>query len=96
MGQGEAALRASYNGAMSPEEVSRRIQAALPGAVARVHSEDNVHFSAIVIAAQFSGLRTLERHQLVYRALGHAVGGEIHALSLDTLTPAEWADRGGA
>jgi acid stress-induced BolA-like protein IbaG/YrbA len=81
---------------MSPDEVSRRIQAELPGAVARVHSEDNVHFSALVIADQFAGLRTLERHQLVYRTLGSAVGGEIHALSLETLTSAEWADRGGA
>ena len=81
---------------MSPDEVGRRIQDALPGAVARVQSDDDVHFSALVIAAQFSGLRTLLRHQLVYRALGDAVGGEIHALSLDTLTPDEWAARGGA
>lgn len=81
---------------MSPDEISRCIQTALPGAVARVHSEDNVHFSALVIAEQFGGLRTLARHQLVYRALGGAVGAEIHALSLDTLTPGEWAERGGA
>jgi stress-induced morphogen len=46
-----------------------------------------------VIAPQFEGARTLARHQLVYRALGTAVGREIHALSLDTPTPDEWAGR---
>jgi acid stress-induced BolA-like protein IbaG/YrbA len=80
---------------MSPDEITRRIEAALPGARVRVQSEDNVHFAALVIAEQFAGLRTLQRHQLVYRALGAAVGGEIHALSLDTPTPAEWAGRAG-
>jgi acid stress-induced BolA-like protein IbaG/YrbA len=58
-----------------------------------VASDDGVHFSALVVAAQFEGLRAIARHQLVYRALGEAMGGAIHALSLDTLTPAEWAKR---
>lgn len=80
---------------MNAEEVRRRIEAALPGAEAQVRSDDNVHFEAIVVAPQFEGLRTLKRHQLVYAALGAAVGGEIHALSLDTPTPAELAARGG-
>jgi acid stress-induced BolA-like protein IbaG/YrbA len=80
---------------MSPDEVTRQIEAALPGARVRVQSEDHVHFAALVIAEQFAGLRTLQRHQLVYRALGEAVGAEIHALSLDTPTPAEWASRAG-
>jgi acid stress-induced BolA-like protein IbaG/YrbA len=80
---------------MSPDEITRQIEASLPGARVRVQSEDNVHFAALVIAEQFAGLRTLQRHQLVYRALGDAVGAEIHALSLDTPTPAEWASRAG-
>jgi acid stress-induced BolA-like protein IbaG/YrbA len=79
---------------VTPEQVSERIEAALPGAEARVRSDDNVHFAALVIAPQFAGLPRLKRHQLVYRALGGAVGGEIHALSLETPTPEEWA--GGA
>ena len=61
----------------------------------RVVSEDGVHFAALVVAPQFSGLRPLQRHQLVYRALGGAMGGAIHALSLDTPTPEEWARRPG-
>jgi len=79
---------------MTPERIRELIETELPGAAVNVQSEDNVHFAALVIASQFSGLRRLERHQLVYRALGDAVGGEIHALSLDTPTPEEWAGRG--
>ncbi len=78
---------------MSPEEITRQVEAALPGAVVRVASEDGVHFAALVIAPQFEGLRPIARHQLVYQALGGAVGGTIHALSLDTPTPGEWAQR---
>ena len=80
---------------MSPGEISQQIEAALPGSSVRVASDDGVHFSALVIAPQFAGLRAIARHQLVYRALGGAMGGAIHALSLDTPTPEEWAMRAG-
>jgi acid stress-induced BolA-like protein IbaG/YrbA len=80
---------------MSPAEITQHIEAALPGATVRVASDDGVHFAALVVAPQFAGLGRLERHQLVYRALGNAVGGAIHALSLDTPTPDEWARRTG-
>ena len=80
---------------MSPADITRQIEAALPGASVRIATDDGVHFAALVIAPQFEGLRALQRHQLVYRALGSAVGGDIHALSLDTPTPAEWARRSG-
>ena len=80
---------------MSPTEITQHIEAALPGATVRVASDDGVHFAALVVAPQFAGLGRLERHQLVYRALGDAVGGAIHALSLDTPTPDEWARRTG-
>ena len=78
---------------MTPAEITQQIETALPGAKVRVASDDGVHFSALVVAPQFSGLRALQRHQLVYRALGDAVGGAIHALQLDTPTPDEWARR---
>jgi len=78
---------------MTADEVQQKIEAALPGSAVRVRSGDDVHFEALVVAAQFDGLRTLKRHQLVYAALGQAVGGEIHALSLETVTPAEWEAR---
>jgi acid stress-induced BolA-like protein IbaG/YrbA len=78
---------------MTANEVRKKIEAALPGATVQVRSEDNVHFEALVVAPQFEGLRSIKRHQLVYATLGAAVGGEIHALSLETATPAEWNAR---
>jgi acid stress-induced BolA-like protein IbaG/YrbA len=78
---------------MTTDEIRRKLEAALPAATIHVRSDDGVHFEALVVAPQFAGLRTIRRHQLVYGALGEAVGGEIHALSLQTLTPDEWADR---
>jgi len=74
---------------MSPEEVARLIRAGLPGAQVSVQSEDNTHFSARVVAREFAPLRRLARHQLVYRTLGALVGREIHALSIEALTPEE-------
>jgi len=74
---------------MNPEEVARLIRAGLPGAQVQVHSEDQTHFAARVIAHEFANLRSLARHQLVYRALGERVGREIHALSIEALTPEE-------
>jgi len=65
------------------------IRAGLPGATVQVESDDNTHFASRVVAAQFAGLRPIARHQLVYRTLGELVGREIHALSIEALTPDE-------
>lgn len=78
---------------MNPEEVAELIRAGLPGAHVVVQSDDNTHFAALVVANEFSGKRSLARHQLVYRALGERMGREIHALSIEALTPEEWAAR---
>jgi acid stress-induced BolA-like protein IbaG/YrbA len=74
---------------MNPTQIEELIRAALPGAAVQVRSADNVHFEATVISGEFAGKRLLQRHQMVYRALGERMGGEIHALQLTTLTPAE-------
>jgi acid stress-induced BolA-like protein IbaG/YrbA len=74
---------------MSPEEVARLIRAGLPGAQVDVRSDDQTHFAARVVAREFANLRSLARHQLVYRALGERMGREIHALSIEALTPEE-------
>jgi acid stress-induced BolA-like protein IbaG/YrbA len=76
---------------MNPQQVAQIIEAGLAGARALVKSEDNVHFEAVVIAAAFAGKRPVQRHQLVYSALGAAVGNEIHALALQAYTPDEYA-----
>jgi acid stress-induced BolA-like protein IbaG/YrbA len=79
---------------MNPKQIEELIHVGLPGAQAQVKSEDNVHFEATVVSAAFAGLRPLQRHQLVYKTLGERMGGEIHALALQTLTPDELAARG--
>lgn len=65
------------------------LEAAFPGARIEVASPDDVHFQALVVAEAFAGKSTLARHRMVYAALGERMGGEVHALSLRTLTPAE-------
>ena len=76
---------------MDPEEVARLIRAGLPGAQVRVQSDDNTHFAARIVAREFAGKKSVARHQLVYRALGELMGREIHALSIEALTPEESA-----
>ena len=78
---------------MTPEQVADLIRTGLPEAQVQVLSDDDTHFEARIVASQFVGLRSLARHQLVYRALGERMGREIHALSIEALTPEEWAAR---
>jgi acid stress-induced BolA-like protein IbaG/YrbA len=75
--------------AMTPDAVADLIRAGLPGATVRVESDDNVHFASRIVAPQFAGLRPIARHQLIYQALGALMGREIHALSIEALTPDE-------
>jgi acid stress-induced BolA-like protein IbaG/YrbA len=79
---------------MSPERVADLIRSGLPGATVRVESDDNTHFASLVVAPQFTGLRPIARHQLVYKTLGELMGREIHALSIEALTPDELAAKG--
>jgi acid stress-induced BolA-like protein IbaG/YrbA len=56
-------------------------------------SGDGAHFEALVVSPAFEGQSRVRRHQLVYGALGERMREEIHALSMRTLTPGEWAAR---
>ncbi|MEE8427373.1 MAG: BolA/IbaG family iron-sulfur metabolism protein [Woeseiaceae bacterium] len=75
---------------MEPSEIARLIEANFDNANVTVTSDDNTHFEALVVAAEFEGVRPLARHQLVYNSLGALVGNEIHALSIHAFTPAEF------
>jgi len=55
---------------------------------------DGQHFQALVVSAEFAGRSRVQRHQLVYAALGARMREEIHALSMRTLTPEEWSAGG--
>jgi acid stress-induced BolA-like protein IbaG/YrbA len=74
---------------MHPDKVAALISVALPGAEVLVRSDDQTHFEARVVAEQFAGKRSIARHQMIYAALGALVGREIHALSIEALTPEE-------
>jgi len=78
---------------MTPERVAELIRSGLPGATVHVESDDNTHFAARVVAPQFAGKRPIARHQLIYATLGTLMGREIHALSIDALTPDEVAGK---
>ena len=52
---------------------------------------DGRHFFATIVSSAFEGKLRVARHQQVYRALGERMREQIHALSMKTLTPAEWA-----
>jgi acid stress-induced BolA-like protein IbaG/YrbA len=79
--------------AMNPERIAELIRAGLPGATVHVESDDNTHFASRIVTEQFAGLRPIARHQLVYKTLGALVGREIHALSIEALTPDELAGK---
>lgn len=74
---------------MRPNELKSLLETAFPGARIEVSSPDDVHFEAVIVAETFAGKPTLARHRLVYAALGGRMGGEVHALSMQTLAPAE-------
>ncbi len=78
---------------MDAQQIADLIRRSIPDARVDVYSEDNTHFSALLVGAAFEGLRPLARHQLVYRALGERMGREIHALSIEAYTAQEWAAR---
>ena len=75
---------------MDPRDIAALIEQNLPGSKAHVETDGQGHYEATVIAAAFAGKRSLQRHQLVYSTLGPRMGREIHALSIQAYTPAEW------
>ena len=52
---------------------------------------DGAHFEAVIVSPEFAGLSRVRQHQLVYAALGTRMREEIHALSMRTYSPEEWA-----
>ena len=75
-----------------PDSIRSSIAAALACDRLEVRG-DGHHFEALIVSPAFEGLSRVRRHQLVYAALGDRMRAEIHALSMSTLTPAEWAAR---
>lgn len=81
---------------IEPERVHELIAQAFPGAEIEVTDLTGTkdHYQARVVSADFAGRSLVEQHQMVYRALGEAMHGPIHALALKTFTPESWAKQG--
>lgn len=75
--------------AMAASEIEAMIRAALPDAAVTVEdlAGDGDHYAATVTSEAFRGLSRVRQHQLVYAALHGRMGGELHALALQTSPP---------
>jgi len=77
---------------VEPGSIEQSIRTVLPV----IHIEvtgDGAHFEAVIVSPRFAGLSRVRQHQLVYEALGGRMREEIHALSMKTYSPEEWASR---
>jgi acid stress-induced BolA-like protein IbaG/YrbA len=75
---------------------SSSIEQSIRAGLACTHLEvsgDGAHFDAVIVSPAFMGLSRVRQHQLVYAALGDRMREEIHALSMKTFSPEEWAAR---
>ncbi len=79
---------------VTPQDVQRYIAEGLECEHLQVEG-DGRHFEALIVSKAFEGKRPVARHQLVYAALGDRMRAEVHALSMKTVTPDEWRNRGG-
>jgi stress-induced morphogen len=72
--------------AMPASEIEKLIRAAFPDADVEITAlaDDNDHWAAAVSSAAFKGKSRVQQHQMVYAALKGKMGGELHALSLQT------------
>jgi len=75
---------------MNPETIKQLIASGLADADILVEGDDGTHFQARIVSASFNGLNMVQQHQMVYKTLGDKMGTDIHALSIQTYTPAEW------
>jgi stress-induced morphogen len=75
---------------MAASEIERLIREAIPDAEVTIRdlAGDGDHYAARVVSRSFEGLPRVRQHQRVYAALGERMGGELHALQLETAAPA--------
>jgi acid stress-induced BolA-like protein IbaG/YrbA len=77
---------------VTPESIQQSIAQGLACDHVEV-SGDGHHFEAVIVSAAFAGKSRVQQHQLVYAALGDRMREEVHALSMQTLTPEQWQAR---
>ena len=76
--------------AMTAPDIERFITEGITGAVVQIQdlAGDGNHYSATVISTAFKGKSRVQQHQMVYAALNGKMGGQLHALALQTSAPA--------
>ena len=74
----------------TPEDIKKWIEQNLAQSEVEI-SGDGRHFDAVIVCAGFAGKTRIQQHQMVYAALGDRMKDEIHALSMRTMTPEDWA-----
>lgn len=74
---------------MRAEEIEAMILAAIPDARVEIRdlAGDGDHYAAKVVSKNFAGMSRVRQHQAVYAALKGKMGGELHALQLETSSP---------
>ena len=77
---------------VTPEQIKAYIKEQLPCDHLEV-AGDGHHFEAVIVSPEFRGKGRVQQHQIVYRVLGDRMREEIHALSMKTYTPEDWASR---
>ena len=77
---------------ITPEQVKTYIEQGLACESVSV-SGDGHHFEAVIVSAEFRGKSKVQQHQIVYRVLGDRMREEIHALSMQTHTPEDFANK---
>ena len=77
---------------VEPASIEQSIRAGLACTHLEVRG-DGAHFEAVIVSPAFAGLPRVRQHQLVFAALGSRMREEIHALSMKTFSPEEWAAR---
>ena len=80
---------------VTPEDIKGWIEQGIPDCRVEING-DGQHFYAVIVRPEFTGKNRVQQHQLVYKALGDRMKAEIHALSMQTMSPEEYAARDGA
>ncbi|MGI9483374.1 MAG: BolA family protein [Hyphomicrobiales bacterium] len=74
---------------MNAHDLETMLKEAFPNAVVEIRdlAGDGDHYAANIVSAEFTGKSRVQQHQLVYKALKGKMGGELHALALQTSAP---------
>ncbi len=77
---------------MPIKELRSLLEGAFPDAEIQLSSPmgDNHHFQLVIVSPQFDARSLVERHQMVYRAVGDAMREAVHALTIKAYTPEQW------